>query len=233
MQNTIADGLAGAATHPITVQVINQGPGIWGNVATGFITAVAAILAVILTHRYTHWRDKQAAVQKLKRERFFIATELIILLDQYAEGCAQVAGDKGEVVHVSGKQPERAPVVGYPAPLDFDKVAGDWSSLPPQHMYRIRKLPLRQAGAMRAIDYAWEHDSPGDYPAYFRERQYEFAQLGLTAISEARYLRGLCDLPSAGRNTSVWSAQNVISDVLKEQRPQRVNDQIANKENKL
>jgi len=232
MQNTIADGLAGAATHPITVQVINQGPGIWGNVATGFITAVAAILAVILTHRYTHWRDKQAAVQKLKRERLFIAAELIILLDQYAEGCAHVADDKGEVVHVSGKQPERAPVAGYPAPPDFDKVAGDWSSLLARHMFRIRELPLRQAGAMRAIDDAREHDSPGDYPAYFRERQYEFARLGLRAIIETRYLRELCDLPPAGRNISVWSA-NVIKGVLDEQRSQRVDDHIANKENKL
>ncbi len=40
MQNTVADGLAVAASHPITVQVINQGAGIRGNVATGLITGL-------------------------------------------------------------------------------------------------------------------------------------------------------------------------------------------------
>ncbi|WP_162901021.1 hypothetical protein [Erwinia persicina] len=39
----IAEGVAAAVSHPVTVQVINQGPGIGGNVATGLITAGAAI----------------------------------------------------------------------------------------------------------------------------------------------------------------------------------------------
>ncbi|SHI04021.1 hypothetical protein SAMN05428958_11388 [Pantoea sesami] len=71
MPDNMIEGLANAAAHPVTVQVINKGPGIWGNVATGFITAGAAIVAVMLTHRYTHRREKQAAVQQLKREQLF------------------------------------------------------------------------------------------------------------------------------------------------------------------
>jgi len=51
--NDIADRVVGAVSHPVTVQVINQGPGIWGNVLTGLITAGAAIVAVMLTHRFT------------------------------------------------------------------------------------------------------------------------------------------------------------------------------------
>jgi len=33
--------------------MVNQGAGIWGNVATDLITAGAAIGAVMLTHRFT------------------------------------------------------------------------------------------------------------------------------------------------------------------------------------
>lgn len=39
----IADSLSSVVSHPVTVQVINQGPGIWGSVAAGLITAGAAI----------------------------------------------------------------------------------------------------------------------------------------------------------------------------------------------
>lgn len=227
MPDNMIEGLANAAAHPVTVQVINQGPGIWGNVATGFITAGAAIVAVMLTHRYTHRREKQAAVQQLKREQLFIATELIFLLEQYAENCARVAADDGEMVSVDGRQAERAPVAGHPAPLDFDKVAGDWSSLPTRRMYRIRELPLRQAVAMSAIEHAWDNDMPGDYPLFFRQRQYEFARLGITAISEARQLRKLSGLPADRLNKSAWSALPVIMGVLKRERQQRINEHFA------
>ena len=85
MQNSIADGLAAAATQPITVQVINQGAGIWGNVATGLITAGAAIGAVFLTHLFTVWRENQAAEKKLKQARQFIAIELVFRLEDVAD----------------------------------------------------------------------------------------------------------------------------------------------------
>ncbi|MEJ1269052.1 hypothetical protein WDV93_25330 [Pantoea ananatis] len=37
-----AEEIINGVAHPVTVQIINQGPGIWGNVATGLITAGAA-----------------------------------------------------------------------------------------------------------------------------------------------------------------------------------------------
>jgi hypothetical protein len=44
MQENVAEGMAAVASHPVTVQVFMQGPGIWGNVATAIITAGAAIV---------------------------------------------------------------------------------------------------------------------------------------------------------------------------------------------
>jgi len=80
----IADSVAAGVTHPVMVQVINLGPGIWGNVAIGLITAGAAIAAVMLTHRFTLKREKQASEDWLQRERYFIATELVFMLERFA-----------------------------------------------------------------------------------------------------------------------------------------------------
>jgi membrane protein YdbS with pleckstrin-like domain len=63
--------------NPITVQVISQGLGIWVNVVTGLITAGAAIVAVMLTHKFTLRREKSASEEKQQRQRYFIATELV------------------------------------------------------------------------------------------------------------------------------------------------------------
>jgi hypothetical protein len=229
MQNNMID----ATAHPVAVQVINQGPGIWGNVATGFITAGAAILAVILTHRYTQRRERQTEEQKRKQERLFIATELIFMLEQYAEDCARVAADNGGKGDGTGTLPERVPMVGYPAPLNFDNVAGDWRSLPATRMYQIRGLPLRQAEAQRAIEYAQEHDNSAEYSAFFGARQYEFALLGIKAINQARLLRKLCGLPAARLNSAEWSAQTVMMKVWKREREalfERIASRLENKQ---
>lgn len=229
MQDNVIDGLTTAATHPVTVQVINQGPGIWGNVATGAITAVAAIIAVMLTHRYTLWREERTAAKKQKQEQRFIATELIFQLEQYAEGCAQVACDKGKMVRVRGKQPERAVVAGYPAPLDFNNVAGDWRSLPPDRMYNIRELPLRQAAAMKDISNAQQHATAGQYPEYFSERQYQFACLGRTAIFEARQLRELCKLRPAAN----WETQPEMQAVYSRERAKRLREHFRSHDDSI
>ena len=84
--DNISNGVAGAVSHPLTVQIINQGPGIWGNVATGLITAGAAVAAVMLTHKFTLRRERSASEDKQKRERYFIATELVFLLERFSEG---------------------------------------------------------------------------------------------------------------------------------------------------
>ncbi len=63
--------------------------------ATGLLTAGAAIAAVMLTHRFTLHREKLASEKKLVQERLFISTELVFMLEQFAESCASVATDWG------------------------------------------------------------------------------------------------------------------------------------------
>ncbi|MCS6040301.1 hypothetical protein LNP20_30020 [Klebsiella pneumoniae subsp. pneumoniae] len=65
----------------------------------GILTGSIALLVSRLNHRYAGEREALAAAERhrhelkiaqelLDKERLFIATELIFLLEQFAEGCA-------------------------------------------------------------------------------------------------------------------------------------------------
>ncbi|WP_308538896.1 hypothetical protein [uncultured Pantoea sp.] len=188
--------------HPVTVQVINQGPGIWGNVATGLITAGAAIAAVMLTHRFTLKREKLAAQDKRQQEQHFIATELVFLLEQFAEGCAVVALDNGlEHEHAT------APTSSLPE-FDYSTVTGDWRTLPVRLMYQLRELPVLISESDRVIDAA-DFIGP-DYDDFFEARQYEYTRLGLKAVILAHRLRRLARFPESRLNATPSSAQRVL-----------------------
>lgn len=201
--SSVIDATTVAASHPVTVQVINQGPGIWGNVATGLITAGAAITAVMLTHRFTLRREKLASKQNELRELHFITTELIFLLEQFADGCASVATDDGykndkHATVPSASQPE----------FGYSSVTGDWRALPVSLMYKLRELPVLKIESDRTID-ATDLIGP-DYDEFFEARQYEYTRLGLKAIILALRLRKLAGFPESRLNATPWSSQRVL-----------------------
>ncbi|MDU7840791.1 MAG: hypothetical protein E7J63_21155 [Pantoea sp.] len=202
-----------SASYPISVQVINQGPGIWGNVATGLITAGAAIVAVMLTHKFTLKREKSASEDKQKRERDFIATALVFLLEQFAESCASVARD-------NGFEHEHAIAPSYPLPeLDYVAVTGDWRTLPVRLMYQLRELPVLKSESDRTIDAA-DFIGP-EYDEFFEVRQYEYTRLGLKAVILARRLRKLTGFPDSRLNATPWSAQRVLWEEWRRERKRR------------
>ncbi|ARD61448.1 hypothetical protein Y71_16505 [Kosakonia radicincitans DSM 16656] len=221
MQENVAEGMAAVASHPVTVQVFMQGPGIWGNVATAIITAGAAIAAVMLTHRFTLRREKRASDEKLKREQHFIATELVFLLENFAESCSDVATDAGE--NNDDPEPTREPTVGYPD-LSFTNVSGDWQVLDARLMYRIRELIVLQQEAHKAIAFVADADCFGQRYEYFRERQYQYARLGLKAIIQVRRLRRVAEFPETRLAISEWSAQRVMWDVWRKARRRRAKE---------
>ncbi|ELY6322373.1 hypothetical protein ACI49Z_003777 [Cronobacter turicensis] len=201
--------------------------GLGGVAITGFVSFFLARQ----NHRYTLDREEAGARERLRqaqliekekrhKELIYISTELIILLEQYAEGCAAVAGDEGEMNN-SVRDSEREPSVDYPAPLNFESVPGDWRSLPAVLMFRIRELPLLRTEAMGAIKDAGANSTPPDHSEYFSARQYEFSRLGLKAIHLARQLRRKCGLPRSRLNASPWLPQPVMLNVLRRERKQR------------
>lgn len=232
MQNTVADGLAAAASHPVTVQVINQGPGIWGSVATGLITGLLTggitLTGIWLTHHFTLKRERQASGDKLKKELHYIATELVFMLERYADGCARVAADDGQ--DDDARQPEREAVTDYPE-LNLADVTGEWRILEPRLMYRIRELPVIQDEARRAIAYAAEIPVPPLHEDYFRERQYQFARLGIRAVILAVRLRRVTGLPGTRlTDHDEWSAVSVFRKVWRRERPLRAAAAARNRE---
>lgn len=232
--NEIVSGVAGALSHPITVQVMSQGTSIWGSVATGLISGLLtggiALTGIWLTHRFTLEREKLAATDEQVKERHFIATELVFLLERYAEECARVAGDSGELIQSApGAQEEREPTIVQPK-INLDGIDGDWRVLPPLLMYRIRELPIIQNEADRMIAYAGECDYPPDFRGYFHERQYQYARLGLKALIQARRLRRLCGLPNTRLNATQWSAQPVLWDVWRLERRRIAKESSENRD---
>ena len=219
----IADGVAAAVSHPITVQVINQGAGIWGNVATGAITAVAAIAAVMLTHRFTLRRERQAADRKLAQDRLFIATELVFLLEQFAETCANVAKDCGYY----NQEGISVPAVKTPA-LDYSVIQGDWRALTGRLMYQVRELAVIKSEADRTINEA-DYWAP-DFDEFFCARQFQYTRLGLKSVILAKRLRKFVGFGETRLNSTPWSAQQVLWSVWREEMKLRSEAAILHKQ---
>lgn len=222
MQENVAEGIAAVASHPVTVQVFMQGPGIWGNVATALITAGAAIAAVMLTHRFTLRREERAAEKKMRQARQFIAIELVFLLEHFAECCSDVAADTGEDEDKESEFLQRTfvPTVEFPD-LSFTSVSGDWQALDVRLMYRIRELMVLQQEAHKAIAFIGSIDADGMRQDYFRERRYQYARLGLKAIIQVRRLRKMAGFPDTRLAVSEWSAQPVLWEVWRIERRRR------------
>ncbi|WP_318386262.1 hypothetical protein [Enterobacter sp.] len=139
----IDDALLNAAVKEAVQQVSVWVPFLSGLGGAAILGMVAFLLAR-QNHSYTLDREEKAAdkrqlhAQKLEedkrhKELIYISTELIIILEQYAEDC--------EWVNEPNRQAERAPKSSYPVPLNYETVTGDWRSLPPDHseLFRARQ----------------------------------------------------------------------------------------------
>ena len=226
------ESIVAATSHPVSVQLINQGAGIWGNVATGLITGLLTggitLTGIWLTHYFTLKRERQASEDKMKKELHYIATELVFMLERYAEGCFRVVTDDGQ--DDDAPQPERKAVTNYPE-LNLIDVSGDWRTLEPRLMYRIRELPVLQDEAHRAIAYAAEYSDPPCHKAYFRERQYQFTRLGINAVILAVRLRKATGMPETRlTGHDEWSAVSVFRKVWRRERALRAAEATRNRE---
>jgi len=185
------------------VKVVKDGASLAPQIITAVASIVAALGGVGLAHHYTRKREERAAAAKQSSERLFIATELVFLLEQFAEACAGVATDHGYL------NQDRITVPETTVPdLSYAAVTGDWRVLPAKLMYRIRELPVIQGEADRAITAAEAY--PPDYEEFFEARQYQYTRLGLKAIIQSRRLRQFAGLPDTRLDASPWSAQNVL-----------------------
>ncbi|EKZ5233329.1 hypothetical protein [Klebsiella pneumoniae] len=210
------------------VKVVKDSASLWPQIITAVSSAGAALGGVYLAHYFTRRREERAAAAKLVSERLFIATELVFLLEQFAEDCAQVATDNG----VPDRQGEYSPVVQSPD-LTFLNVSGDWRTLSSLIMYRVRELPVLQSEARRDIAVVSNYSWAPYHKEGFQERQYQYARLGLKALILSRRLRKLVHLPGTRLDATKWSAQPVLWQVWRQERHRRARELLPFKRLKM
>lgn len=235
--------MADVISHTEQVKAAVQGVSAWMPVISalggGVLAGGVALLVTRLNHSYAREREvmataervrheQQLAEDKRQKELFYITTELVFMLERYAEACARVATDDGK--DDDAPQPEREAVMDYPE-LNLADVSGDWRALQFLHMYRIRELPVLQNEAYRAISYAAEIPAPPLHEDYFRERQYQFTRLGIKAVILAVRLRRATGLPETRlTDHDEWSVVSVFRKVWKRERPLRAAEAARNRE---
>ena len=187
------------------------------------LAGTVAIGVSWLNHRFARDReenmmaDRRRQERELKQEKYeqellFIATELVFLLEEFAEGSASAATDSGcedneGILRVTVERPD----------INFSQVSGDWRVLPPKLMYRIRELPILLNEADKYVESAWDNDWPPDFSRTFEERQYQYSRAGLKALFSAIRLRKLAGLPPTRLAATEWSAQPVLRKAWKEE----------------
>ena len=196
------------------VKVVKDSTSLWPQIITAVSSAGAALGGVYLAHYFTRRREERAAAVKLASERLFIATELVFLLEQFAQESAAVATDDG----YENQNGRTVPAKKYPV-LNISAITGDWRVLPAKLMYRIRELPVMQGEADRTVNEA--ELIPPDYDEFFEARQYQYTRLGLKALIQARRLRRLVGLPHTRLDATRWSAQNVLWQKWRQERKRR------------
>ncbi|WP_413508562.1 hypothetical protein [Serratia proteamaculans] len=208
------------------VKIVKDSPGLWPQIITAVSTIAAAFGAVSLTHRFTRKREQAAAEQKMAADRYFIATELVFKLEDYAAACAAAAEDDGEP---DERGYSRA--TSRVQPLEFDDVTGDWRALPASVMYRVLEFHVLQPEASGAMAHAFEHDSPPDFSWAFRERRYQYARLGLRALFLAKRLRKITGMPSSRLDKYDWSPQRRLWQCWRKERKSRHKQRLAERNN--
>lgn len=196
------------------VKVVKDSASLWPQIITAVSSAGAVLFGVAMTHHFTRRREKEAAAERKASEALFISTELVFMLEQFAEGCASVAKDYGEEIQDGAWQPQ----ISVPS-LDYSTITGDWRALPPRLMYKIRELPVLLNESDRIID----SRSSGEYSngEFIAERQYQYTRLGIIALLQVIRLRKLVGFPETRLNATSWSAQQVLWEEWRQERKRR------------
>lgn len=192
------------------------------------IPAFVALRSMRLNHLLTAERDALAhrrqkellqhtAEEQRRRERHFISTELIFILEAFAVECADVAIDKGtpQEQPVSERQEVLLPSCEIPQ-ISFVKVAGDWRVLNEWDMFRTLEIPVMlQDARVRILNHTDNLSYGIDSRVIFQIRGESVAPAGLRAASVARKLRRQCGFPSSPLSEGEYSATRTLQKIRK------------------
>ncbi|HDK6063971.1 MULTISPECIES: hypothetical protein [Klebsiella] len=184
-----------------------DGISVWIPVITALAGIGGALGSQYISHRFTLNREKKASEDKMQRERYFIATGLVFLLERFAQRCVYSAYESGF------NEPEHGYFcVNHTLPeFSYDGIDGDWRSLPPELMFRLSQMPVLQQEALQSIQSAFGNDDPYDGSDGLSEINKQSSRLGLRAIRLSRELRQICSMPHDDLSAHHWSAWRMLS----------------------
>lgn len=181
------------------VKVVKDSASLWPQIITAVSSIGAALGGVSLTHHYTRKREERAAAAKQESERLYIATELVFLLERFAQRCLPAAQDKGE------RDDEARIKANFPIPeLSFSSVSGDWRSLPAELLYYVQQLEVLREEAVSIVSSEFFESTPYDDDGII-ELNNQASRLGIKAIHLSRQLRRLCSMPDDRLEERPWS----------------------------
>ena len=146
------------------------------------------LVGVIVGAGITWIRDMWAQRTMRSRNAHYFALRVVCLLDRYIEDCATVAEDDGSSPDQKNEHECSHPRTDLPAapvfPTDLD-----WKSIDQRIVYKLVSMENEATRAKWMISGAEENAFPPDYAEAFEERRYQYARLGLSALTLAQELR--------------------------------------------
>jgi len=164
---------------------------------------------------------------KRKRDReadaAFLAASVLIALDRFISGCADVALDDGTAYGRPAGRSDDGREEYYEAQtsipeLSWSELKVDWKSIDPSLMYSVLSIPLELEEAKGYVHGVWDRDTP-PYDEHIFERQLRFAELGVRVADIAGRLREATGIPT--RPPKEWNPERALRERCKELRERK------------
>lgn len=162
----------------------------------------------------TDWRKRS---RERKADAAYLAASVLIVLDRFISGCANVVGDDGTSCGRPAGLSEDGEEYYFPQEaipeISWEGMKVEWKSIEPSLMYSILSIPLELAEAKDYLESVSEHDDP-PHDGYMHARQLRFAELGVMVVDIARKLRSEASIPA--RPAKEWSPESYLRRRLQE-----------------
>lgn len=186
---------------------MSAGISVWVPVISAAAGIAGALGSQWLSHFFITKREKLASEQKLNKERYYIGTELVFLLERFAQECVEPAQE------VSQLDDEGYITTLHDFPqFDYSTVTGDWRALPEELIYKLREFPVKHEEARRSICNT-KTKMTSTREIIFGPLQSGASSMGLSALRLSRELRKLCGMPEDEMSEFEWSTWNVLEGI--------------------
>jgi hypothetical protein len=185
-------------------------------------SAIFGLVGVVIGGLLNIAKDWWIEGQNKAKNAEYLSIQIACALERYAFNCAEVVQDDGTCCGQPDKDGWYIPQI---TPPEFDPMSFDveWKSLPVELMYEILNFPYKAKLGEQQVTAVFEYgDGPPDFPDGFKERQWQYATLGLAAWELAENLRKHIKIELLPKNVGNW---NPIADM--EERKSAIDSQRA------